>query len=44
MGDLLKLIWYAVAGLFRSRAALQTEVLALRSSRILGGLHHQYVF
>jgi len=25
MGDLLKLIWYAVAGLFRSRAALQTE-------------------
>ena len=30
MGDLLKLIWYAVAGLFRSRAALQTEVLALR--------------
>jgi hypothetical protein len=30
MGDLLKLIWYAVAGLLRSRAALQTEVLALR--------------
>jgi hypothetical protein len=30
MGDLLKLIWYAVAGPFRSRAALQTEVLALR--------------
>jgi hypothetical protein len=30
MGDLFKLIWYAVAGLFRSRAALQTEVLALR--------------
>jgi hypothetical protein len=30
MGDLLKLIWYAVAGLFRSRAALQTEVLTLR--------------
>jgi DNA-binding transcriptional LysR family regulator len=29
MGDLLKLICYAVAG-FRSRAALQTEVLALR--------------
>jgi hypothetical protein len=29
MGDLLKLIWYAVAGLFGSRAALQTEVLAL---------------
>jgi hypothetical protein len=30
MGDLLKLIWYAVAGLLRSRAALQTEFLALR--------------
>jgi hypothetical protein len=29
MGD-LKLIWYAVAGPFRSRAALQTEVIALR--------------
>src|SRR5215831_11102651 len=27
---LLKLIWYAVAGLLRSRAALQTEVLVLR--------------
>jgi hypothetical protein len=30
MGDLLKLIWYAVAGLLRSRAALQTELLVLR--------------
>jgi hypothetical protein len=30
MDDLLKLTWYAVAGPFRSRAALQTEVLALR--------------
>jgi hypothetical protein len=30
MGDLLKLIWNAVAGLFRARAALQAEVLALR--------------
>ena len=29
-GDALTLIWYAVAGLFLSRAALQTEVLALR--------------
>jgi hypothetical protein len=28
--DLFKLIWYAVAGPSRSRAALQTEVLALR--------------
>jgi hypothetical protein len=25
-----KFIWYAVAGLFRSHAALQTEVVALR--------------
>jgi hypothetical protein len=24
------LIWYAVAGLFRSRAALQSEILVLR--------------
>jgi hypothetical protein len=30
MGDLLKLIWYAVTGLLRSRAALQTEILVLR--------------
>jgi hypothetical protein len=30
MSDLPELIWYAVAVLFRSRAALQTEVLALR--------------
>jgi hypothetical protein len=30
MGDLLKLIWYAVTGLLPSRAALQTEILALR--------------
>ena len=30
MGDLLKLIWHAVAGLLRSRAALQTEILVLR--------------
>jgi hypothetical protein len=30
MGDLFKLIWYAVAGLFRPRAALQAEVLAIR--------------
>jgi hypothetical protein len=25
MGDLLKLIWYAAVGLFRSPAALQTK-------------------
>src|SRR5215469_4004410 len=30
MGDLLKLICYAVTGLLRSRAALQTEILVLR--------------
>jgi hypothetical protein len=30
MEDLCRLIWYAVAGLFRSRAALQAEVLVLR--------------
>jgi hypothetical protein len=32
MGDLLKLIWYAVAGLFRSRTALQTEVSRFSAS------------
>jgi hypothetical protein len=30
MGDLLKLIWHAVTGLLRPRAALQTEILVLR--------------
>ena len=30
MRDLCKLIWCAVAGLFRSRAALQGEILVLR--------------
>jgi transposase InsO family protein len=30
MGDLLRLILFAVVGLFRSRAALQTEILVLR--------------
>jgi transposase InsO family protein len=30
MGDLFRLIWYAVVGLFRSRAALQAEILVLR--------------
>jgi transposase InsO family protein len=30
MGDLCRLIWCVVAGLFRSRAALQAEVLVLR--------------
>jgi hypothetical protein len=26
MGDMLKLIWWAVIGLFRSRAALEAEI------------------
>jgi len=30
MGDLCRLIWCAVIGLFRSRAALQAEILVLR--------------
>ena len=30
MGDLCRLIWCALVGLFRSRATLQTEILILR--------------
>jgi hypothetical protein len=30
MGDLLKLIWCLVIGLFRSRAALEGEIVMLR--------------
>jgi hypothetical protein len=30
MGDMLKLIWRAVIGLFRSRASLEAEILTLR--------------
>jgi hypothetical protein len=30
MGDFCRLIWYALAALFRSRAALQAEILVLR--------------
>src|ERR1700751_2466373 len=30
MGDMCVLIWCAMAGLFRSRAALQAEILVLR--------------
>jgi transposase InsO family protein len=30
MGDLCRLFWYLVVGLFRSRAALQAEILVLR--------------
>ena len=30
MGDMLKLIWWVVIGLFRSRASLDAEIMALR--------------
>jgi hypothetical protein len=30
MGDMLKLIWWVVTGLFRSRVALKAEILMLR--------------
>jgi len=30
MGELFGFIWCAIAGLFRSRAALQAEILVLR--------------
>jgi hypothetical protein len=30
LGDLLKLIWFIVIGLFRSRTSLEAEILALR--------------
>jgi hypothetical protein len=30
MADMLKLIWWAVFGLFRSRASLEAEILTLR--------------
>jgi hypothetical protein len=30
MGGILKLIWWTVIGLFRSRASLEAEILALR--------------
>jgi hypothetical protein len=30
MGDLLKLIWWAITELFRSRASLEAEILTLR--------------
>jgi hypothetical protein len=30
MGDLLKLIWWAVVGLFRSGVSLEAEILTLR--------------
>jgi hypothetical protein len=30
MGDMLKLIWWVVIGLFSSRASLEAEIVALR--------------
>jgi hypothetical protein len=30
MADLLKLMWWAIIGLFRSRASLEAEILTLR--------------
>jgi hypothetical protein len=30
MGDILKLIWWTVIGLFRSRASLEAEILTVR--------------
>jgi hypothetical protein len=30
MGDILKLIWWGVIGLFRSRGSLEAEILTLR--------------
>jgi len=30
MGDMLKLIWWVVIGLFRSRTSLEAEIVALR--------------
>jgi hypothetical protein len=30
MGDVLRLIWWAVIGLFRSKASLEAEILSLR--------------
>src|SRR5215470_14015714 len=35
MGNLSRLIWCIVAGLFRSRIALQTEILVLRQQLIV---------
>ena len=35
MGNLCRLIWCVMAGLFRSRAALQAEILVLRQQLIV---------
>jgi hypothetical protein len=43
--DILRLIWGTLADFFRSRADLQTKIIALRHqpTPLLGGLHHHYV-
>ena len=35
IGDMLKLIWWVVIGLFRSRASLEAEIMALRHQLIV---------
>jgi hypothetical protein len=44
MVDILRLIWGAIAEFFRSRAELQTEIIALRHQKIPlpGGPHDRY--
>jgi hypothetical protein len=45
MANILALIWGTLADFLRSRADLQTEIIALRHqpTPLLGGLHHHYV-
>jgi hypothetical protein len=33
MADVLKLIWWTVVGLFRSRVSLEAEILTLRQQK-----------
>jgi hypothetical protein len=35
MSDLCRLVWWALIGLFRSRAALEAEILVLKSAKAL---------
>jgi hypothetical protein len=39
MINLCGLIWFAFIGLFRSRASLEAEILALRRSIFCGAIH-----